>query len=165
MGWVPQLRGRVRFIRLAIREADEFELHSPWALEINPGLSLAVALALCGFAHDLDVLALEISERRVEVIHIEGEVMSADIRILRLWGLAVGRFVLKDFKVRTVFAPEEPELAHHRSRVHAEVFGHPVILANEGPKAVDQLAANDINEEPLCLIEVRDGKTDVLGAS
>ena len=162
---MPQPCGCSGFIRFPLREADELELHTPRAFKIDPGLALAVASTLGGLAHNLDLLALEVSERRVEIIHIEGQVMSTDIGILRLWRLTISGLVLKDFEVRSELAAEEPQLAHNGTRVDAQVFGHPIVLADKGPKAVDQLAADDIDEEPLCLIEVRDGKADVLGAS
>jgi hypothetical protein len=45
------------------------------------------------------------------------------------------------------------------------MFCHPVVFFNKWAKLINSLTTNNIDKKALCLIEVWDGETNVLGAS
>lgn len=100
----------------------------------------------------------------VEVGDVEGEMVAADVAVARRSRLLSGGLVLEDLEVRTACAPEEAQLAHHGTRVDAEVVAHPGAVGTERAERVDVLAADHLDEEPGRLFEVGNGEADVLDA-
>src|SRR5262245_20350989 len=79
----PQYGRRALLVGHAVRIADRLELQAPRRLEIHH--RLAGRRAFADRQHDTrrNALAFEIGFRRLDVVDIEGDVIAADVAVLR----------------------------------------------------------------------------------
>ena len=140
-------------------------MHPPRAPEVDPPLTGTGTASDGWFAHDLDALLPQVAQRSVEIIHVEGDVVSADVAVARLRRSAICGFVLEDLEIGSERTAVEPQFADDGAGVHSEVSRHPVVVSFEWALRVDTFAADHIHEEVLGLIDVRHGEADMLGAA
>ncbi len=107
--------------RPCLGEADQFELHAPRAQKVHPALTLAGVSARGRFSEYLDPFGVQILHRGIDVVHVEREVMPADIAVARWPRLPVGGLVLEHLEVGAGAAAVEPQFAHHRARMDVEM--------------------------------------------
>lgn len=162
---MPQLYGRSRLVRLAVRIADEFELHSPRAEKVGPSLPFGGGSARRRLTENSEAIREQVRDGRIYVIDVERNVMATDVAVARLLAVLVWCLEFKDFKVGAKVAAVKPEFLEDASRVNVEVFAEPVILANPRTELVDELASDDVHKKVVSLLDRPNGKADVFGAS
>ena len=82
---MPQAAGRLFLVSLAAGEADQLALHAPRGQEIDPGLTgIRAGRADRGLAHNLHGVRSQMRQRGIEIVDVEGEMMTAHIAIARL---------------------------------------------------------------------------------
>src|SRR5580692_9945593 len=119
LAWMPQAGRGVLLISFAVGIADQLKLHSPRGEKINPCLSCIWAGSSdCALAQKTHSFRRQVGDRRIEVVDIEGEMMSPDVAVFRLSGIVIGRLVLENLEVRSILTTKETQPAHHRSGVH-----------------------------------------------
>src|SRR3954447_14674395 len=101
----------------------------------------------------------------VELIYVKGKVVAPDVAVFGWRGVLVRRLILEDFEVRPVVAAEEAQPPHHRTRMDIQVSGHPIVLGCERSELKQVLAANNVNEERSCLVQIGNCEANVLGSS
>jgi hypothetical protein len=117
-------------------------------------------------AEDGHAVRAEVGDGGVQVVDVERDVMSPDVAVAGNRPALVGRGVVEDLEDRLVAEAEEPVLRHRRPRVHVEVLRHPVaVVVTERAERVEVLAAEDVDEEALGLVEVRHGEAHVVEAA
>ena len=162
---MPQLYGRSRLVRLAVRIADEFELHSPGTEEVDPSLPFGRSAACRRFTENCEAIREQVRDGRIYVIDVERNVMATDVAVARLLAVLVWCLKFKDLKVGAKVAAVKPEFFEDASSVNVEVFTEPVILANPRTELVDELASDDVHKKVVSLLNRRNGKADMFGAS
>ena len=163
---MPEFGVVVGFVGLAVGEADQFQLHAPGAEEVDPGLAFAGILGERRLAQDADIVLSEIIEGGVHVVHVESQVVAADVGVLRLGGVLVGGLVFENLEVGAVGAAQEFQAAHDGTGVDVEVLLHPIAFrVLEGAQVIERLAAQHVDEKINRLVQVGHGETDVVGAA
>ena len=154
------------FVPLAVGETHQLELHPPGSEKIDPVLAgIGSGGAQSWFAEQANAFRFQIGDRRVHVVDVKGEMMAADIAVLRRLEFLSRRFVLKNLEVRPVFAAEEAQLAHDGARMDIQMSRHPVAIGHELADLEHALAADHIDKESGRLFQVGDSETDVLGTA
>src|SRR3954452_5082660 len=100
-------RLRVAEVRLAVRVADQLELHPPRGEEVDPALALVGAGTGRGLTEHLHTLLAHVRDRGVQVVDVEGDVVAADVAVPRRHRVLVGRLVVEDLEDGLTAAPEE----------------------------------------------------------
>src|SRR3974390_2446485 len=91
---MPQPCRRLALVGLALRKAHELELHAPRRKEIHPGLACTrTGGAHRGLAENAHSARPEISDGGVDVLHVERQMMAADVAVLGLPRRLIGRVV------------------------------------------------------------------------
>ena len=105
-----------------------------------------------------------VGARRALQMMSGGDMVATDVGVARQLFPLVRGLVVEDLEDRLAPEPVEAQLAHHGSGIDGQVLGHPVAFAGEGAQPVHVLAAQDVDEEGVRLIEVGHGEPDVVHA-
>lgn len=160
---MPQQHLGILLVGLSAGEAHELELHAPRRAEVEPALPGRGAGAGDRLAHDLHPVRAQVRDGGLQVIDVEGEVMPADVAVARLRCLAVGAVVLEQLDVAAAAEPIEADLADHGARMDTELDRHPIVVVRPlGAERVDVHGAQDVDQEPLGLVEVGNREPDVV---
>jgi hypothetical protein len=110
-------------------------------------LALVRALARGRIAEHRDPTTPEVVHRDVEIVDIQGDVVSADVAVYRDRCALAGGGVVEHLEHRLLTAAEETVLPHRRAGVHAQMLAHPVAVIVKGAQRVEVLAAEHVDEE------------------
>ncbi len=101
--------------------------------------------------------------RRVDVRHVEGDVVAREVGVPREVRSLVGRGVVEQLDVRALPAAHHRDLVDHRPRVDVEQVLHErARVVEERPEAQGRDAAHHVLEPVDGLPDVRDGDADVV---
>lgn len=163
---MPQLCGRGLFILLAVGKADQFKLHSPWSKKVDPHLpGVWSSGPERRLAQKPNAILLQVIERNLEIVNIEGKMMASDIAVFRKNEVLIRRLVLEDLEVRAMLTPEKTQPSHNCTRMDVKMRLHPVVLGLKGTKLKDELAADHVHKKAGGLLQVRHGEADMLRSS
>ena len=108
-------------------------------------------------------MAAQVFGRGVQVLDLECQVLYPDVARSRELLALLGRVELEELDVRSVGAAQEADGLDAAARRHPEPIARSVIPRRF--TLVEQLAAEHIDEERGCLLDVGHGDTDVVYAA
>src|ERR1700733_9457234 len=165
MPGVPELPRGVLLVPLAPRVAHQLELHAPGAEEVLPALPGRGVAARDRPGEQPHAPLPQVADRRVHVVHVEGDMMAAQVAVAWLRALIRPGLVLEDLEVEPEAAPVEPDLRDGRAGVDVEVVEHPVVVGPHLRQRVDEVAAEHAGEEGVSLFHIGHGDAEVVAAA